>query len=233
MVIGKGKRAVEEHFDRSFDLEQRLVEKGDQDTLDMLHRIADMATIHYVWQKDQKGLGDAVYQARHHINDEPFAVLLGDTVAYGPTPVTAQLLEVFAQFGQTVIGVEEIEREKVSRYGVVGGTEVAPDTFRIEQLVEKPAVEEAPSSMVIAGRYILTPEIFEALERTPRGKGDEVQLTDAIHLLLEQQEGYALRFDGRRFDVGNPLDFIKTNVLFALQRDELKDELQAFLKDLF
>ncbi len=232
LVIGKGKRAVEEHFSRAFDLEQRLEERQDQPGLDMLRRITDMANIHYVWQHELKGLGDAVLKARAFVGDEPFAVLLGDTVARGPRPVTQQLIEVFETYGETVIGVEEIEREKVSRYGVVGGTEVSADTFKITELVEKPSVEEAPSSMVIAGRYILPGDIFDVLERTPRGKGDEVQLTDAIRLLLESREGYALRFEGTRFDVGNKLDFIRTNVLFALERDDMREELSAFLRGL-
>lgn len=232
LVVGSGKRAIEEHFGRAFDLEQRLKSKGDDATLAKLKAITDMANIHYVWQHEQLGLGHAVLQARAFVGDEPFAVLLGDTIARGPRPVTQQLLDVYATYGEAVIGVEEIEREQVFRYGVVAGTEIAPDTFKITEMVEKPAVEEAPSSMVIAGRYVLPAGLFEALERTPRGKGNEIQLTDAIKILLETRDGYALRFDGTRYDVGNKLDFVKTNLLFALERDDMRDELVAFVRGL-
>ncbi len=230
LVIGRSKRAVEEHFDHQVELEHRLEERGDTASLDMLRRISGMASIHFVWQKNLLGLGDAVYQARHHINGEPFAVLLGDTVAYGPRPVTAQLMDVYAHYGSAVVGVEEIAREEVSRFGVVGGDAISERTWKIGQLVEKPSVEDAPSSLIIAGRYILPPEIFEALERTPRGAGNEVQLTDAIGVLMEDREGIAYRFEGRRFDIGNPLDFIKTNIHFALQREEFRSELADFMR---
>ncbi len=231
LVVGKGKRAIEEHFSRSSDLEHRLEEKGDDETLAQLRAITEMANIHYVWQHEQHGLGHAVMQARAFVGNEPFAVMLGDTIARGSKPVTQQLLEVYAAHGETVIGVEEIDRSQVFRYGVVAGTEISPDTFKITEMVEKPAVEEAPSSMVIAGRYVLPAEIFEALERTPRGKGNEIQLTDAIKVLLASRDGYALRFDGTRFDVGNKLDFVKTNLLFGLERDDMREELVAFIRE--
>jgi UTP--glucose-1-phosphate uridylyltransferase len=232
LVIGKGKLAVEEHFSRSDDLEHRLAEKGDESTLAAMRALAEMANIHYVWQHDRNGLGGAVLRAKSYVGDEPFAVLLGDTITQGPRPVTKQLLDVYQQYGETVIGVQEIPADQVSAFGVVGGDEVAPDTFRITEMVEKPAVADAPSSMIIAGRYILPVGMFDALERTPSGKGGEIQLTDAIQLLLRERDGYALRMDGQRYDVGNKLDFIKTNLIFGLEREDTRADLRAFLRTL-
>ena len=234
MVIGRGKRAIEEHFDRSFELELELERKGRDAELEALRTISSMADIHFVWQQEMKGLGDAVYCARHHIGQEPFAVLLGDTVLASDTdvPVTAQLMEVYEKYGAPVTALEEVDWSRVSRYGVMGGEDIGGGVMRVSQFVEKPAVDEAPSNLVVASRYVLTPEIFDCLANTGRGKNNEVQLTDAMCRLLESGALYARRIRGRRFDAGNKLDYLKTNITFALQRDDLRDEVTEFIKEL-
>lgn len=230
MIIGKGKRAIEEHFDRNRELEHELSAAGKDGLLERIKRISEMADIHFVWQKAMLGLGDAVYCARHHVGDEPFAVLLGDTVTDGPQPVIRQLMDVYQRHPGTVIALEAVENEKVSRYGVVGGRRLDDGVLRIDQMVEKPAVEDAPSNLVIASRYLLMPEIFDCLARTPRGKNNEVQLTDALKMLLGHQPVFGLEFQGRRYDAGNKLDFLKTNIEFALKDDDLRAPIQKFLR---
>lgn len=230
MVIGKGKRAIEEHFDRNFELERELEEKGKQAELDLIRGVSNLADIHFVWQRELRGLGDAVACARHHVGQEPFAVLLGDTVVESATPVTRQLIDVFDRYQESVVALEAVDPSKVDRYGVIRGNEISPSVFLIEDLVEKPPVAEAPSNLAIAGRYVLTAEIFDQILNTKRGKNDEIQLTDAMRGLLSTRAMYGLCFAGRRHDIGNKLDFIKTNVSFALMRDDLRADVQAFLR---
>ena len=232
MVIGKGKRAIEEHFDRNFELENELREKGKEAELKMIQRISNLADIHFVWQKELNGLGDAVYSARHHVGDEPFVVLLGDTVLDSDRPVTRQLLEKFEETGASVVALEEVAHEKVSRYGVIDGDEVSDSFFKVNAFVEKPAPEDAPSNLAIAGRYALTPKVFELLAATEAGLNSEIQLTDALIQLLDTESVYGLRFDGRRFDIGNKLDFIKTNVLLSLAREDLAEDMMEFIREL-
>lgn len=233
MVIGKGKRAIEEHFDRNSDLENELLTKGKTSELEMIRRISDMANIHFVWQKELKGLGDAVLCAKDHVGNEPFVVLLGDTVMDGGRkPVTRQLMEVFDRYQESVVAVEAVERSKVSRYGVISGRPVSDSLYLVDDFVEKPAVEEAPSNLVIASRYILTPDIFGFLEKTKRGKNNEIQLTDALRMLVKNRAAYALKFKGTRYDVGNKLDFIKTNLIFGLKHKDMQKELKAFIRSL-
>lgn len=233
MVIGKGKRAIEEHFDRNFELENELTAKGRQEELEAIRRISEMANIHFVWQKEMKGLGDAVLCARDHVGQEPFAVLLGDTIMDGRRkPVTAQLMEVFERYQESVVAVEEVERAKVSRYGVIKGTCVRDALYLVEDFVEKPAPQDAPSNLVIASRYILTPDIFGFLEKTKRGKNNEIQLTDALRMQVKARAAYALKFEGTRYDVGNKLDFIKTNVIFGLKHKDMSKDLKAFIRQM-
>ena len=232
MIIGKGKRAIEEHFDRSVELEAALEAKGRELELAAVRRISDLADIHFVWQKELKGLGDALYCARHHVGDEPFAVLLGDTVLESDEPVTAQLAAVHDRYNESVVALERVGRDRVSRYGVMDGEEIDSDLFRVRDFVEKPSPEDAPSDLVIASRYIFRPEIFDFIRCTGPGKGNEIQLTDAMCRMLTQHEMYGLRFDGSRHDAGNKLDFLKTNIAFALKRADLRDDLLAFLRDL-
>ena len=232
MIIGKGKRAIEEHFDRNFELEAELAEKGKETELRAIRRISELADVHFVWQKELKGLGHAISCARHHVGDEPFAVLLGDTVVESAEPVTKQLIRAYDRYQESVVALEEVEPSKVSRYGVIAGHEIADRVFLVEDFVEKPDVGKAPSNLAIAGRYVLTPEIFEFIDRTSEGKNDEIQLTDALRLLVASRAVYGLRVDGRRYDIGNKLDFIKTNLSFALARPDLRDELVIFVKEL-
>jgi len=233
MVIGRGKRAIEEHFDRNFDLEQRLEDKGKHELCARVKSIASMADIHFVWQKEQRGLGDAVRCARSHVGNEPFAVLLGDTLARtaAGTPLTAQLVSVFERFGEGVVALEEVAHEQVSRYGIAAGRDLGDGVMLLSDLVEKPAPEEAPTNLSIASRYVLKPGIFDYLDITEEGTGGEVQLTDAMRLMLNDRAFYGLVLDGRRYDIGNKLDFIKANVLFGLQRPEMKEELLAWLAE--
>ncbi len=235
MVIGRGKRAIEEHFDRNFELEAELAAKGKEEALAQIRRVSDLAEIHFVWQKQMNGLGDAVARARHHVGDEPFAVLLGDTVMNSDVPgkpVTRQLLDVFERYGRSVVALEEVDSERVSRYGVIDGADIGDGVYRVHDFVEKPAPEEAPSNLVIASRYVLVPEIFECLDSTERGKGNEIQLTDAMRLLVKEQAMYGLHFKGCRYDVGNKLDFIKTNIAFALKQDDLREEMVRVIREL-
>ena len=232
MIIGKGKRAIEEHFDRNFDLESELEAKGKTAELEAIRRISRLADIHFVWQKELNGLGDAVRYARHHVGDEPFAVLLGDTLLESATPVTAQLMAAFDRYQESIVALEEVDPDKVTRYGVMDGKIVDEGLYLIEDFVEKPSVEEAPSNLAIAGRYVLTPEIFECIEATVPGKNEEVQLTDALRLLLRARAMYGLRVNGVRYDIGNKLDFLKTNIAFALSREDLGPALADHIKDL-
>ena len=232
MIIGKGKRAIEEHFDRNYELEAELAGKGKAQELEAIRTISSLADIHFVWQKELNGLGDAVSYARHHVGNEPFAVLLGDTIIRSEAPITQQLITQFDRFHESIVALEEVPHDKVERYGVIDGKEIDPDVFLIRDFIEKPSPEETPSDLAIAGRYVLTPDIFEYIAETDRGKNNEIQLTDAMRLMVVSRAMYGLRFSGKRFDIGNKLDFIKTNIEFALQREPLKVELVAYLKDL-
>jgi UTP--glucose-1-phosphate uridylyltransferase len=191
-----------------------------------------MANIYFIRQKETVGLGDAIYYARQHTGDEPFAVLLGDTVINSVIPVTQQLSDMYGQYGSTIIAVETIPPDKVHRYGIVGGKRISDSILQLDQLVEKPTVEHAPSNLAIAGRYILTPGIFKALEDTPKGKNNELQLTDAMLNLLKRENIYSHTIEGKRYDIGNKLDFLKTNVEFALQRQEFAAPFFKFLQEI-
>lgn len=231
IIISRGKRALEDHFDRSFELEADLEAKGKLEELEMVRRIADLADIHYVRQKTMNGLGDAILHARQHVGDEPFAVLLGDTLMQpmNGVPVTRQLLDVFDRFGESVVALEEVPREKVSRYGIVSGSVVEDGVMLVSDFVEKPKQEEAPSNLAIASRYVFTPEIFGHLSKVKPGKNGEIQLTDAMKMQLSGRAMYGLKVAGRRHDAGNKLEFIKTNVTYALERPDLHDKLAEFI----
>jgi UTP--glucose-1-phosphate uridylyltransferase len=232
IVTGKGKRAIEDHFDRNFELERILESKEEKALYNEVRQTAEMANIHYVRQKELKGLGDAILHARYHIGDEPFAVLLGDTIIDSAVPVTRQLIDCHSEYRQSVIAVEVVPDEKVSRYGIVGGERISDTVHEIATLVEKPAVGESPSNLAIAGRYVLTPRIFEILERLPRGKNDEIQLTDAIKALREKEPVYSYTIEGKRYDIGNKLDYLKTQVEYGLKRKEFAGPFSAFLKEI-
>jgi UTP--glucose-1-phosphate uridylyltransferase len=230
IISGKGKRAIEDHFDRNFELEDQLSSKEDQAMYHEVRRLSDMANIHFIRQKELNGLGDAIYYARHHTGSEPFALLLGDTVLDSVIPATQQLIDIYEQYRGTVLGVETVPEEKVSRYGILGGKMVSERVMEVHQFVEKPTHAEAPSNLAICGRYVLTSAIFAAIEKTPRGKNNEIQLTDAIRLLSERESVHSYTIEGKRFDIGNKLDYIKTTVEYALKRKEFRDEILPYLK---
>ena len=234
MIIGRGKRAIEEHFDRSFELENELEAKGKTEELETIKAITDLADIHFVWQKELNGLGDAVHHAKSHVGNEPFAILLGDTIMESATevPVTRQLIEVFERYEEPVVALESVKPELVSRYGVIDGKEIDSNIFLVNDFVEKPSPETAPSNLVIASRYIFTPEIFDYLEQITPGKNNEIQLTDAMHLMVKDRAMYGLKFSGKRHDTGNKLDFLKTCIHYGLKRADIAPELREWLKEL-
>lgn len=232
IVTGKGKRAIEDHFDNSFELEQSLLEKGKIDLLNEVQKSSKMVDIHYIRQKEAKGLGHAIWCARKFIGNEPFAVLLGDDIVQAESPCLGQLIDQFNRYHSSIIGVQTVEPRDVSRYGIIGGRAVEERLYSVDQLVEKPRSEDAPSNVAIMGRYILTPRIFELLENQRPGAGGEIQLTDAIAELNRLEAVYAYDFEGTRYDVGEKFGFIKTTIEFALQRPELREELQAYLQKL-
>jgi UTP--glucose-1-phosphate uridylyltransferase len=231
IISGKGKRSIEDHFDRNFELESRIQEQEDEALYTEIRHIENMANIHFIRQKELNGLGDAIYHARFHCGNEPFAVLLGDTIIDSVIPVTQQLIDSYEQYHQTIIAVETVPWEKVSRYGIAGGTNISNKEMQLTDLIEKPDRDQAPSNLAIAGRYILTPEIFKAIEQTKRGKGNEIQLTDALRLLLKHDGIIATTIEGKRYDIGNKMDYLKTTVEFALKRKEFSKEFEAFLRE--
>lgn len=232
IVTGKGKRAIEDHFDNSFELEQNLSEKGKWDLLNEVRKSSEMADIHYIRQKEPRGLGHAIWCARKFIGNEPFAVLLGDDIVESDVPCLKQMIDVYNFQKASVVGVQPVPREEVSRYGIVDGTEIGDRVYQAKQLVEKPQADQAPSNLAIMGRYILTPAIFDILEGQQEGVGGEIQLTDAISRLKETERIVAYHFDGVRHDVGEKLGFIKTTLHYALHNQELREDLLAYMADL-
>ena len=232
MIIGKGKRSIEEHFDRSPLLEESLSKKSNYEMLRKIRKISTMANIHFVWQKEMNGLGDAIRYAKYHVNNEPFAVLLGDTLLAGEEqPVTKQLMDVFDRYKCSVVALEEVEPELVHNYGIIDGNLVADNIYSANDWIEKPSARKAPSNLAIASRYIFTPEIFSYLETTQPGKNNEIQLTDAMRQMVRDKAMYGMKFHGKRYDIGNKLGFLKTNLVFGLQDPEIKEELRLWLKE--
>lgn len=233
IITGRNKRAIEDHFDRSVELELALEEKKDRELLNLVRNISGLANIHYIRQKEPKGLGHAIYCAKTFINNEPFAVLLGDDIVDSKTkPCLQQLIDIYNEYGTSIIGVQEVPKADVSKYGIVSGKMVDERLYKVNNLVEKPSIEGAPSNIAILGRYIIEPEIFEILEHTKPGAGGEIQLTDALKELSTKQDVYAYIFEGRRHDIGNKLGFLQATVEFALKREDLKDAFIAYLRHL-
>ncbi|RLP99078.1 UTP--glucose-1-phosphate uridylyltransferase GalU [Geobacillus stearothermophilus] len=229
IVTGKGKRAIEDHFDNAFELEQNLIQKGKYDLLEKVKEPSKV-DIHYIRQKEPKGLGHAVWCARNFIGDEPFAVLLGDDIVQAETPCLKQLIDQYEQTLSSVIGVKKVPENETHRYGIIDPLEQHGRRYQVRQFVEKPAPGTAPSNLAIMGRYILTPEIFLFLEKQEAGAGGEIQLTDAIQKLNEIQRVFAYEFEGKRYDVGEKIGFIKTTIEFALQHEELREDLIQFME---
>ncbi|WP_366161314.1 UTP--glucose-1-phosphate uridylyltransferase GalU [Bacillus infantis] len=231
IVTGKGKRAIEDHFDFAPELEQNLLEKGKLELLDKVNYSSNLADIHYIRQKEPKGLGHAVWCARNFIGDEPFAVLLGDDIVQSETPCLKQLIDQYENTHSSVIGVQTVPESETHRYGIVDPSVKDGRRYQVENFVEKPAQGTAPSNLAIIGRYILTPEIFVFLDQQEKGAGGEIQLTDAIQKLNQIQRVFAYDFEGVRYDVGEKLGFIKTTIEMALQDGELREDLVRFLDE--
>jgi len=235
IVTGRGKNAIEDHFDHSYELEQLLEQRGKTDLLDQVRAISNMITVSYVRQGETLGLGHAVLMAKDLVGDEPFAVMLGDDIIDSPVPCMKQMIDVFERHGGPVIAVHQVPRADISAYGVIDGTAVEGDNgrvYKIRDLVEKPKTAEAPSDLAIIGRYILTPDIFEELERTPRDTGGEIQLTNGMRRLKDRRSMFGYRFEGTRHDAGNKLGFLKATVEFALKRADLGGPFREYLKGL-
>lgn len=231
IITGRGKRAIEDHFDKSFELEHILRESKKFDILDEVEEISDLADIHYIRQREAKGLGNAIHYAKKHVGKEPFVVMLGDDVIFCKTPCTKQLVEAYDKYGSTIIAVDQVERDMIHNYGVIDPEPVGDSIYKIRDLVEKPKAEDAPSNLGIIGRYVLTPDIFKAIEHTKPGKGGEIQLTDALCLLNKEQDMYGYAFDGVRYDLGNKLDYIKATIQYSLQRDEFRKDIIKYLRE--
>jgi UTP--glucose-1-phosphate uridylyltransferase len=232
IVTGRNKRAIEDHFDKSFELETILESKGKKDYLEEVQAISKLGNIHYIRQGEALGLGHAIQCAKAFVGNEPFAVLLGDDIVRSKVPCIKQLMNVFEMTESAVVGVQEVEEKEVEKYGVVAPRKRNGHIMEVDSLVEKPPVSEAPSRYAIMGRYILTPEIFGLLEKQAPGAGGEIQLTDAINQLAQLKTVLACEFDGKRFDTGNKLNLIKATIEMALERPDLKDDLTDYLQAL-
>jgi UTP--glucose-1-phosphate uridylyltransferase len=232
MIVSSGKQIIQEHFTPNHALEQRLQNNGKTELLEELREITSLANIHYIYQHELNGLGGAIYQAKSFVGNEPFAILLGDTVTTSDnsTPVIGQLIEAHNSCGGSVVALEAVPPEKVSRYGVIDGEAMSEALYKVKHFVEKPTIKEAPSNLAIASRYIFTPELFNFLEQTPLGKGNEIQLTDAMAMMLKEQPMFALQFAGRRHDIGNKLEYIKATIDFALRRGEFADQITEYME---
>jgi len=231
IITGRGKRAIEDYFDAAPELEMRLSSQQKEETLSRLKKITDYPGIHYIRQKEPLGLGDAILKAERHIGNEPFAVLLGDDIVANTHSCIGQLMSVFSRFNASVISVEQVLPEKVSSYGIIKGSLIEPDLYAIEDIIEKPATALAPSNLGAVGRYIFVPEIFNCLKNTSPGVGNEIQLTDAIRLLLKKHPVYGYKFEGKRYDTGDKLGYIETIIDYALRDPELQENLKKFLVD--
>ena len=232
IVTGRGKSAIEDHFDVSFELEALLSERGKQDDLRLVREISEMARVSYVRQSEARGLGHAVLQARDLVGDEPFAVVLSDDIIDSKTPALRQLIDVYEKYDAPVVATMQVEGEAISRFGVLDVDEVADGIYRIKDMVEKPPVSAAPSDLAIIGRYVLTPDIFYEIEETKPGAIGEIQITDAMRALLKKRDFYAVRFKGTRYDAGDKLGFLIATVEFALKHSELASDFREYLESL-
>ena len=233
IVTGRNKRAIEDHFDAAFELEYYLNDRGKVDELAQIKTISELASVSYVRQKEPLGLGHAILVARPLVGDEPFGVFLGDDIiGQASTPCMRQLLDVFERYGHPVLAIERVPRDRIQQYGVIAGRNVGGNVWQIDDLVEKPRAEEAPSDLAIIGRYVLTPDLFPILAETAADKRGEIQLTDALRTLRKRRPMYAVAFEGKRYDTGDKLGFLKATVEFALARPDLADEFRAYLRSI-
>lgn len=232
IITSKNKQEIEDHFDRDLELEMVLKEKEKYDIKKEVDRISNMIDIHYVRQKEQKGLGHAISCAETFVGDDPFAVILGDDLVVSQKPAIGQLMEVYENKEAPILGVQDVPEKNVNKYGIVKYKEKQGKSYLLEDMIEKPAIEEAPSNLAILGRYVITPDIFPIIENTDRGKGGEIQLTDALKTLSKKRDVYAHNFTGERYDVGNKMGFLRATVEFALNREEFATEFEEYLKNL-
>ena len=233
IITGRSKKCIEDHFDKSVELELELEKNGKEEMLKMVREISDMVDIHFIRQKEPKGLGHAISCAKTFVGNEPFAVLLGDDIVYNEgKPCLKQLIDCYDEYKTSVLGVQTVEAKDVNKYGIVNGIHIEDRVYKVKGLVEKPPVEEAPSNVAILGRYIITPQIFKILEKTKPGKGGEIQLTDALLKLIDEEAMYAYDFEGTRYDVGDKLGFLKATVEYALRREDLRDGFIEYLNTL-
>jgi UTP--glucose-1-phosphate uridylyltransferase len=232
IVTGRDKTAIEDHFDISFEMEQMLKERGKDDLFELVRNVSDIAQISYTRQKQALGLGHAIYQGKDFVGNEPFAALLADDIVDSEVPALKQMIEVFKKYDAPVIVTMQVEGEAISRFGVIDAEEVEPNVYKIRDMVEKPAFKDAPSDLAIIGRYIFTPDIFEAIEQTTPGSGGEIQITDAMRLLLKKRPFYAVKLEGKRHDAGDKLGFLIATVELALKRDDLGSDFREYLKNL-
>ena len=231
MITSRGKDALVNHFDKAFELEAVLERDGKEEMLRLVREVSDKINVHFIRQQEQKGLGHAVLYAKSFIGNEPFAVMLGDDVVVSEKPCIGQLIEQYEKTGASVLGVQKIGMEHVSKYGIVDAENVDGRLYKLNGMVEKPKREDAPSDMAVLGRYIITPGIFDCLAKTPKGAGGEIQLTDALVMLAKSEPMYAYDFEGRRYDIGSKQGFLEATVDFALARDDLKDDFAEYLKE--
>ncbi|MBE6046859.1 MAG: UTP--glucose-1-phosphate uridylyltransferase GalU [Clostridium sp.] len=229
IITGRNKKCIEDHFDKSVELEMELEKAGKSELLELVRDISDMVDIHYIRQKEPKGLGHAIHCAKTFVGNEPFAVLLGDDVVHSEVPCLKQLINCFDEYKTTILGVQSVPEENVSKYGIVDGIHIEDRVYKVKDLVEKPSKEDAPSNIAILGRYIITPQIFEILENTKPGKGGEIQLTDALKILISQEAMYAYNFEGKRYDVGDKLGFLQATIEYALRKSELREPFIEYL----
>lgn len=231
IVTGRTKKSIEDHFDKSVELEMELEKHGKDELLEIARSVSEIANIYYIRQKEPKGLGHAVLTAKTFIGDEPFAVLLGDDVITSEVPCLKQMMDMYEQYESTILGVQTVAEDQVNKYGIVQGSQLADRIYTVENMVEKPKIGEAPSNVAVLGRYIITPAIFPLLEKQEAGAGGEIQLTDALCKLAGQEKMYAYDFVGRRYDVGSKIGFLQATVDFALDRADLRDEFMTYLKE--
>lgn len=229
IITGRNKKSIEDHFDKSVELEMELSKANKEELLELVRDISDMVDIHYIRQKEPKGLGHAIYCAKSFVGNEPFAILLGDDVVDSEVPCLKQLMDCYNEYKTSILGVQTVAKENVNKYGIVDGLHIENRVYKVKKLVEKPSVEEAPSNVAILGRYIITPKIFEILENTKPGKGGEIQLTDALESLISNEAMYAYNFEGRRYDVGDKLGFLEATIELALKRPELREGFIEYL----
>ena len=231
IVTGRTKKSIEDHFDKSVELEMELDKHGKQELLEIAHSVSDIANIYYIRQKEPKGLGHAILTARTFVGDEPFAVMLGDDVISSEVPCLKQMIEMYEKYNNSILGVQTVAKEQVNKYGIIAGMQLGDRVYEVHDMIEKPEMDKAPSNVAVLGRYIITPGIFKYLEKQEIGAGGEIQLTDALCKLAKEEKMYAYDFIGKRYDVGSKMGFLQATVEFALEREELREVFKSYLID--